>query len=150
MIEGDPFDEAECRTLLARTQFGRVGLSLAAVPVVLPVRYAIRADDFYLAVTVGQLAEALDGSVIALQADGYHEDSGRRWTALAIGPAQRIGVLGERSENITPDPSSEPHSQAFSHIFPEVPSELLSDPWSGDLHICLLRAQIFSGRWIDW
>lgn len=149
LIEDDAFDENECRALLARTQFGRVGMSLAAMPVIFPVRYVMRGEDLYLSVTIDQLAEALNGSIVAVQADGYHEDHGRRWTALAIGQAHRIGSLGERSGRRTSDASSDSNSEEFSRILPGVPLELLSSPRSGDRHIFRLRPQILSGRWIE-
>jgi hypothetical protein len=125
LIDDDQFDEQECLALLGRTQLGRVAVSLAAVPVVFPVRYALEDRSVIMAVTIEELAKALDGAIAALQADGYDEDSGRRWTALAIGPTQRLA------------PDSIPVRPPAS-----------GGEWAGREMVHLLP-QILTGRWVD-
>jgi len=125
LIDDDHFDEERCLALLRRTQFGRVALSLSAVPVVFPVRYTVQDQGIFMAVRVEQLAKALNGAVAALQADGYEEDSDKRWTALAIGPTQLLSP--DTLSGGQPEPGA---------------------PWTGR-EIVHLSPQILSGRWIQ-
>jgi len=137
LIEDDHFDELLCLELLRRTRFGRIAMSLAAVPVVYPVRFTLLDKDVVLALPVDQMAKAIDGTVAALQADGFDEDRGRRWTALAIGLVSRIeraeDLMGEQVDSAPLDPTE---------LFPPGSS------WD-EGHIFRLRPQILSGRWIE-
>ena len=69
-------------------------MSFKAVPVVFPVRYTLSDGELKFAVPEEQLAKALDKAVATLQADGFDEDSGRRWTAFAAGPTERLETIG--------------------------------------------------------
>jgi len=118
-IEGDHFDDEQCLALLGRSQFGRIALSLMAVQVVFPVRYALTGGELLFALSVDQLAQALDERIATLQADGFEEDRGQRWTVFAVGPVRRVeGFEG-----------------------PELAGT------SGDLF--RLQPAILSGRWIE-
>ena len=128
-LDGDHFDDQECLTLLSRSQFGRVALSMRALPVIVPVRYSVIGTDIRLSVSDDQLAQALDGQVACVQADGFDEDHGQRWTVFATGPVSRIGglqVLGTL-------PSTAPGESAL-----DVERERAFS----------LQAKILSGRWI--
>jgi len=85
-------DEAECIALLASTSLGRIGTSIDAMPVVLPVAYAVHDDTVVFRTTPGtKLHAATLDSVVALQADSYaaaHEPEG--WSALMQGPTHAI------------------------------------------------------------
>lgn len=130
-IEDDHFDDEQCLALLRRAQFGRVALTLRAVPVVFPVRYALSEGDLLFALSVDQLAKAIEGSIATLQADGFEEDRGRRWTVLAIGPVVRVeGFEGLEA------------GRAFLSLAPEAHS-------GGSGGVFLLQPSILSGRWID-
>ncbi len=130
-IEGDHFDDEECLALLGRAQFGRITLSLRAVPVVLPVRYVMSGDEILFTLSVGQLAAAFPETVVTLHADGFDEDNGQRWTVFAVGHARRVegsdrlGLAGVSLSNASDAGSVE----------------------RGDLFH--LRPQILSGRWIE-
>lgn len=126
-IEDDHFDDEQCLALLARAQFGRVALSLRALPVVFPVRYALSEGDLLFAVSIDQLATAVDKNVASLQADGFEEDSGLRWTVLAIGPVRRVGAF----EGVAPGAEF---------------SEAVSGERGG---LFRLQPLILSGRWIE-
>ena len=102
-------------------------MSLRAVPVIFPVRYALRAGELRFVLVEDQLARALHKTVATLQADGFEEDSGRRWTAFAVGPTERIEGLG-------PEPSL---SLGSGPIPPEQGG------------VFRLQPVILSGRWIE-
>jgi uncharacterized protein len=130
-IEDDHFDDEQCLALLRRAQFGRIALTLRAVPIVFPVRYAVSGEALLFSLSVDQLADALDKTVATLQADGFEEDSGKRWTVLAAGPVRRI--------------------RGFDDLGPE--AVLLSfapEAVSGERGgLFRLEPAILSGRWIE-
>ena len=89
-LENDHFDDERCLALLGRSRFGRIALSLRAMPVVVPVRYTLNDGDLLFASSGDQLSKALHENIAALQADGFEEDSGMRWTVFATGPVRRV------------------------------------------------------------
>jgi len=89
-LDNDHFDDDQCLVLLGRAQFGRIALSLRAMPVVVPVRYILNDGDLLFAASGDQLSKALHENIAALQADGFEEDSGKRWTVFATGPVRRV------------------------------------------------------------
>jgi len=96
---------------------------------VYPVRYVLHESDLLFVLSVGQLARAIDKSIATLQADGFEEDSGQRWTVLAVGPVRHVeGVegLGPVSESFVTEADSSERGGVFR-----------------------LLPAILSGRWID-
>ena len=131
LIEGDHFDDGQCLALLGRTQFGRVGLSIGAVPAVVPIRYDLQPDGIVLACSVDQVAKALERAIVALQSDGFDEDVQKRWTVLAVGLTERLEPPGPAERG----PSS-PRREERDRF------------WSAS-HFFRLRPEVFSGRWLD-
>ena len=131
LFESDHFEDEQCLALLRRTRLGRVSLSMQALPIIVPVRYILNDGELLFAVSNGELTKILHGNVAALQAEGFEEDSGRRWTVLAVGPVQRVSALEDLG------------SATISDLTPPgVPSVM-----SGDVY--RLSPTIFSGRWIE-
>ena len=126
LIEGDHFDDHECLELLRRSQVGRVGLSIGAVPAVVPVRYEMQPGGIVLASSIEQVAKAMEGAVIALQCDGFDEDERKRWTVLAVGTTERI------------DPYTIPATSRAPH----------PGGWDAS-HFFWFRPEVFSGRWLE-
>lgn len=79
-------DEDTCMDLLSGVVFGRVALSIHALPRIVPVRFAVHRGRICAHVqgTV-DLSEALDGAVVALQADGYDDRAEQVWTVHLVG-----------------------------------------------------------------
>lgn len=128
LIEGDSFDQGQCLAFFGRSRLGRIALTLQALPVVFPVSYLVVANGFLVGVSVDQIAEAMDPRVIALEADGWAEDEGRRWTALAIGFVERVEVHDEYPR-------------------PGVTDVTAGRPWN-ERHVFRLQPSVLSGRWI--
>jgi uncharacterized protein len=81
---------AQCQDLLASESFGRISLTMRALPVIMPVNYGYLGGSVILGMSDGPARRAIaGGNVIALSVD-----SDRRadpfWTVLAIGRAAEI------------------------------------------------------------
>src|SRR5437016_11828340 len=84
----EPLSPEECERLLAQGSMGRVGISVGALPVVLPVNYAMLDGDVVVRTGAGtKLDAALAGAVVAFEIDHvdpvYHEG----WSVLLQGRA---------------------------------------------------------------
>jgi nitroimidazol reductase NimA-like FMN-containing flavoprotein (pyridoxamine 5'-phosphate oxidase superfamily) len=79
----------ECRALLARGGIGRVGVTIAALPAIFPVNYALLGDDVVFLTGAGtKLRSAVERSVVAFQVDEILDRAG--WSVLAVGLASEI------------------------------------------------------------
>lgn len=81
----------ECKQRLAQKSVGRVGISMAALPVVFPVNYAVLDGDVIVRTGEGtKLDAALAGAVVAFEVDDvdpiYHEG----WSVLLQGRASVV------------------------------------------------------------
>lgn len=90
-MELQPIPDDECALLLAAGSIGRVGVSLGALPVVLPVNYAVLDGDIFIRTGAGtKLDAALTGSVVAFEIDAvdplYHEG----WSVMVQGRASEV------------------------------------------------------------
>lgn len=84
-------DEDECLRLLEREPVGRVALTAAALPVVLPVNFVTLEHTIVFASDPGlKLQAARAGQIACLEVDGYdvHDHSG--WSVLATGRLSEI------------------------------------------------------------
>ena len=76
----------ECFALLRSATVGRIGLSMSALPVVLPVNFAVDGDRLVVRTAAGSKFDAaLGGAVVAFEADHLDPDSGEAWSVLVRG-----------------------------------------------------------------
>jgi uncharacterized protein len=76
----------ECLSHLASAHVGRVGISLQAMPAVLPVAFKLRDESILFSVSPGSpLAQAAENSVIAFQVDDFDHLSRTGWTVMGVG-----------------------------------------------------------------
>ena len=88
--------EEECFELLGRETFGRVGITLGSVPVVLPVNYHFAEGAIHFRTGEGaKLKAAAHNSVVAFQVDQVDRIYHAGWSVLAVGKAR---VLDESTE----------------------------------------------------
>lgn len=93
-----PFDEGlvelnreECMTLLASTSFGRVGVSVDALPAIVPVTIAVTGGAVVFRTIPGtKLAYATAHSVLAVEADYYDPSLRDGWSVLVRGVASKL------------------------------------------------------------
>lgn len=86
----------ECFELLRSVPVGRIGLSMSALPVVLPVNFAVDGDRLVVRTAAGsKLDAALAGAVVAFEADNYDVDTGAAWSVLVRGSAAVLGAVDD-------------------------------------------------------
>ncbi len=95
LFHGGQLDSDRCLSLLAQANIGRVGVVHGPVPFIYPVRYDLSKGHILFGLSIDDVATAIDDTVVSLQADGFEEDRGSHWTALAIGPATGIDTRAE-------------------------------------------------------
>jgi hypothetical protein len=92
-VEEDPghiivLTRQECLQLLAQVDVGRVGVSMDALPVILPVHFAVNDEWVVFRSTLGpRLDTATLGAVVAFQADGYDPSRTSGWSVMLQGVA---------------------------------------------------------------
>jgi len=92
----------ECLALVDSVGFGRVGVSIGALPAVLPVVLALLGDAIVFRTAPGtKLALASTGAVVAIEMDDFERASGAGWSVLVRGLASEItdpaAIAGARS-----------------------------------------------------
>jgi nitroimidazol reductase NimA-like FMN-containing flavoprotein (pyridoxamine 5'-phosphate oxidase superfamily) len=81
----------ECMTLLAGSSFGRVGVSVDALPAILPVTIALVGEGVVFRTVPGtKLAYAARNAVLAVEADDYDSTSREGWSVLVRGVARQL------------------------------------------------------------
>jgi uncharacterized protein len=82
---------SECVRLLTRTQVGRVVFTVAALPAVIPVTFAVL-DDAVVMCTApdGRLAAAADGGVLTFEIDEIDLSSRTGWSVVVTGLAELV------------------------------------------------------------
>ena len=92
MCPNDGFRELgrqECPGLLAKVSVGRIVYTRQALPAVLPVNFCLDDDDAVLLRTcaASELARAVDGSVVAFEADEGDAVARAGWSVVVTGRA---------------------------------------------------------------
>jgi len=83
--------EDQCRSLLARVSFGRVATSVGALPVIFPVNYCLVGDNVVFGTGEGwELTTALNGTVVAFEADSVNERLREIWSVQLTGRAEVV------------------------------------------------------------
>ena len=78
----------ECLTMLAERNFGRIGLSINALPAILPVNYRLVDGVIVILSANGtKLSAAINHSVVAFEVDEFSDQEEFGWSVLAIGVA---------------------------------------------------------------
>lgn len=84
-------DRAECLRLLDGADVGRLAGTYGALPVVLPVGYALDGDSVVIETGRGTTLDfATSGSVVAFEVDNLHERGGAGWTVMVTGMAREV------------------------------------------------------------
>ena len=81
----------ECIDCLGQVPVGRVAITVGALPVILPVNFALVDDSIYFRTVSGtKLAAATSSAVVAFEIDSYESDGQTGWSVLVQGMANIV------------------------------------------------------------
>jgi nitroimidazol reductase NimA-like FMN-containing flavoprotein (pyridoxamine 5'-phosphate oxidase superfamily) len=111
MLHNDGFrsiDRQECLRLMAKVPVGRVVYTRQALPAVLPVNFVLDADGSVLLRTSAEsdLVRAVDGVVVAFEADDFDAESRSGWSVVITGRATAITDPPEHAHLLRSGPRS--------------------------------------------
>ncbi|MGW4275199.1 pyridoxamine 5'-phosphate oxidase family protein [Streptomyces seoulensis] len=112
----------ECLSLLATTPVGRVVHTRHALPAVLLVDFVVDHDGAVLARTSAEPARAIDGAVVAFEADAVDPVSHSGWSVVITGSASVTTGRGARPPrpHSGPRPGAAAPGEVFIRIEPEL------------------------------
>ncbi|CAM5455420.1 helix-turn-helix domain-containing protein [Streptomyces purpurascens] len=82
--------EAECRSLLSPHGVGRLAVSTAAGPVVMPVNYSVVDGEIVFRTAPGSTPAQAAGHQVAFEVDRIDEAFSEGWSVLVRGPARAV------------------------------------------------------------
>lgn len=89
----------ECLALLAMARVGRLGVSIEALPAILPVNFRLARDRIVIRTVPGtKLAAAATQAVVAFEVDDYDPQGTWGWSVLVRGASTEIVDPGELAE----------------------------------------------------
>ncbi|MDN3024297.1 pyridoxamine 5'-phosphate oxidase family protein [Streptomyces sp. S.PB5] len=129
MYSNDGFrelDREECLRLLATAPIGRIVHTRQALPAVLPVNFALDGDGAVLLRTsaTSELARAVDGAVVAFEADEVDATARAGWSVVVTGHAAVVTDPAERERLSRVGPRS--WMPASREAFVRIESELVT------------------------
>jgi len=87
----DELDAVTCRSLLASASLGRIAVTVDALPVILPVNYALDGDTIVIRTVQGtKLDAATRHQVAAFEVDDVNPETGGAWSVLVRGMTSEI------------------------------------------------------------
>jgi uncharacterized protein len=100
----DVLGQAECTALLGKASHGHLGISVGAMPMVLPVFYRLFEGHVVYRPTYGpEISSATTNAVVAFQVDALDPESGEGWTVVVQGiAAEATAYLAEQMLATTP------------------------------------------------
>lgn len=111
MSQNDAFralDRQECLRLLSQVPVGRVVYTRQALPAVLPINFSLDADASVLLCTSpdSDLVQAIDGVVVAFEADEFNAAARSGWSVVVTGRATVVTDPAEHERLSQTGPSS--------------------------------------------
>ncbi|MGX4689074.1 pyridoxamine 5'-phosphate oxidase family protein [Streptomyces sp. JNUCC 63] len=111
MVHNDGFralDRQECLRLLGKVPVGRVVYTRQALPAVLPVNFALDTDASVLVRTSARsdLVRAVDGVVVAFEADEFATETRSGWSVVVTGRAHVVTDPAEHERLLRAGPDS--------------------------------------------
>lgn len=129
MFHNDGFrilDRQECLRLLAKVPVGRVVYTRQALPAVLPVNFSLDTDSSVLLRTSASsdLVQAIDGVVVAFEADEFDAALQSAWSVIVTGRASVVTDPAEHERLARTGPRS--WSVVEDGVFVRIESEMVS------------------------
>ncbi|MFF4118223.1 pyridoxamine 5'-phosphate oxidase family protein [Streptomyces sp. NPDC001714] len=117
-------DRRECLRLLAGVPVGRIVHTRGALPAVLPVNFCLDRDGAVVLRTseASELVRAVDGTVVAFEADEVDAVAQAGWSVVVTGRAAVVSDPGEHARLVRDGPRSWVPSlrEVFVRIEPEL------------------------------
>jgi nitroimidazol reductase NimA-like FMN-containing flavoprotein (pyridoxamine 5'-phosphate oxidase superfamily) len=89
----------ECLELLAGARVGRLGVSIEALPTILPVNFAMLGERIVIRTVPGtKLDAAVEQAVVAFEVDGYDPAGGWGWSVLVRGRGMELMSADDLAE----------------------------------------------------
>jgi hypothetical protein len=86
--ESEEMDDAECWRMLGTQSVGRIALSIAALPAILPVQYYIDGNEIAVCLGHNKLPQrSIDGAVVAFSSDFIDLADRSGWSVQVLGQA---------------------------------------------------------------
>jgi nitroimidazol reductase NimA-like FMN-containing flavoprotein (pyridoxamine 5'-phosphate oxidase superfamily) len=97
-VDLEILDRGECLRLLATVPVGRIGVSIGALPAILPVNFALVGASIVIRTVPGsKLDAAMRRAVVAFEADSYAPDGSWGWSVLVQGVCSEVADADERA-----------------------------------------------------
>ena len=94
----ETLDRDECLKLLATVPVGRIGVTIGALPVVLPVNFALVGSNIVIRTVPGtKLDAATRRAVVAFEVDSFAQDGSWGWSVLVQGVCAEVADAAERA-----------------------------------------------------
>ncbi|MER6539644.1 pyridoxamine 5'-phosphate oxidase family protein [Streptomyces sp900105755] len=117
-------DREECLRLLGAVPVGRIVHTRGALPAVLPVNFRLDRDGAVVLRTseASELVRAVDGSIVAFEADEVDAVAQAGWSVVVTGRAAVVRDPGEHARLVLDGPRSWVPSprEVFVRILPEL------------------------------
>ena len=92
----EKLDREECLNLLSTRSVGRVGITIAALPAIFPVNFAMLEGDIVFRSSPGsKLTAAAQRAIVAFEVDEADNMFHAGWSVLVVGPAHEITDAAE-------------------------------------------------------
>ena len=119
-------DRQECLRLLARVPVGRIVYTRQALPAVLPVNFCLDHDGAVLVRTSAssELVSAIDGAVVAFEADQVDAATHSGWSVVVTGSATPVTDPAEHARLLRSGPRS--WAPAPQEVFVRIDPELVT------------------------
>lgn len=113
-----PMSVEECWTELRSVSMGRIGITISALPVILPIFFGVDTDSVVFRSTWGtKLAAATVGSVVAFEADRFDPETDEGWSVVIQGVAREVtGEEVDLLESLLPPKTVTGPDQVYRHV----------------------------------
>lgn len=92
----DRLDDVHCRRFLDLTRFGRLAVTVRALPAVYPVLYRLIGDSVVFRTGSGTELSAASHGVVAFEIDEFNTSTREGWCVQVVGHATPFGDDGDR------------------------------------------------------
>ena len=125
-------DREECLRLLAKAPVGRIVFTRHALPAVLPVNFSIDTDTSVMLRTSAssELVRAVDGVVVAFEADAFDATLRSGWSVVVTGRAAVVTDPAEHERLSRTEPRS--WMPIPDGVFVRIESEIVTGRELGD------------------